>query len=238
MAVGLALVGETQAGMPFPSELFNVGVEAYAAGDYAEAASAFRDCVQVRPSSGTLLNLGNAEWQGGRAGEAILAWERALWIDPFNQSARNNLRFARDTAQLESPELTWYEVASTWLPANWWAWIAGGSLWFAVALLVLPGILRRRKAPWHQAVAAVGFGVLLLSLPAHVGTLTRTRLGFVLEKDVLLRLTPTSEAEAVTRLASGEPGRLVQARGDYVLLQTSRSTGWIRRKEFGLLTGR
>lgn len=214
---------------------FKEGVEVYQAGEFAKAAQAFREVAAREPASGTLQNLGNAEWQVGRAGEAILAWERALWVNPFDRNARNNLRFARAARQLDSPQLKWYEAAATWLPANWWAWIAGGSLWLVVGMTTLPGILRWRKATWQQAVAAVGLGVFLVSLPAHFGALTRTRIGFVLEKNTPLRLTPTAEAEAVTRLAAGEPARWVRAKGNYVFIRTVRNAGWIERGKFGLV---
>ena len=217
-----------------PDALFQAGATAYRAGDYARAAEAFRESVTLQPASGALQDLGNAEWQRRRTGAAILAWDQALWLDPFNQSARQNLRFARKNAQLEAPDLAWYEVISTWLPVSWWAWIAGASLWLAVGLGMLPGILRQRKATWHQAIAAVALMVFLLSVPAHVGVETRSRIGFVLQKDTPLRLTPTLEAQAVTRLAAGDPGRLVRTQGNYVLIRTSRTLGWVEQAQFGL----
>ena len=215
--------------------LFQSGVSAYRAADYTRAAEAFRQSVTLQPASGVLQDLGNAEWQCRRTGEAILAWEQALWLDPFNEAARQNLRFARKTAQIEAPELAWYEVISTWLPVTWWAWIAGGSLWLAVGMGALPGILRRRKATWHQAIAALALMVFLLGIPALFGVQTRARIGFVLEQDTPLRLTPTLEAQAVTRLAPGEPARWVRARGRYVLIRISRTLGWIEQDQFGLI---
>jgi hypothetical protein len=217
-----------------PDALFRVGVAAYRAADYSLAAQAFRQSVTLQPASGALQALGNAEWQQRRAGDAILAWEQALWLDPFNESARNNLHFARKTAQLEAPELTWYEVISTWLPVSWWAWIAGGSLWLAVGLGLLPGILRRRKATWHQAMAALALMVFLLSIPALFGVHTRARIGFVLEKDTPLRLTPTLEAQAITRLAPGDPARRLRSHGRYLLIRTGRTLGWVEQNQFGL----
>jgi tetratricopeptide (TPR) repeat protein len=217
-----------------PDALFRAGVSAYHAGDYSAAAAAFRQCVASQPASGSLQDLGNAEWQCRSTGAAILAWEQALWLDPFNRAARQNLRFARKTAQLESPELAWYEVVSTWLPVNWWAWIAGVSLWIAVGMAILPGVLRVPKATWHQATAACGLMVFLLSLPALAGVETRARIGFVLAKETPLRLTPTQEAQAVTHLAAGEPARWVRARGKYVLVRTNRALGWVERAQFGL----
>ena len=217
-----------------PDALFQTGVAAYRAADYSVAAVAFRQSVTLQPASGALQALGNAEWQQRRTGDAILAWEQALWLDPLNESARQNLRFARKTAQLEAPELAWYEVISTWLPVSWWAWIAGGSLWLAVAMVLLPGILRRRKATWHQAIAALALMVFLLSIPALFGVQTRARIGFVLETDTPLRLTPTLEAQSITRLAPGEPARSIRARGRYLLIRTSRTVGWVEQDQFGL----
>ena len=218
-----------------PDALFRAGTDAYRAANYSGAAQSFLESASLHPAAGTLQNFGLAEWQLGRAGGAILAWEQSLWLDPFNKPAQANLRFARKTAQLEAPELAWYEVVSTWLPVNWWAWIAGISFWLAVAVTMLPGIFRRPKAAWHQAVAALSLTAFLLSVPAHVGVYTRSRIGFVLQKDTPLRLTPTQEAQALTRLAAGEPARWQRTRGNYVLIRTSRAAGWIERGQFGLI---
>jgi len=101
--------------------------------------------------------------------------------------------------------------------------------------VTLPRVLRRRKAGWHQALAAIGLTVFLLSLPAHLGVHTRSRLGFLLAKDTPLRLTPTREAQDITRLAAGDPGRLERTRGNYVFIQTSRAAGWVERQQFGMV---
>jgi hypothetical protein len=216
-----------------PQAMFQTGAAAYRSGDYASAAEAFCDSATQQPASGTFQNLGNAEWQRGHTGSAVLAWEQSRWLDPFSKNMSMNLRFARRTAQLEAPELQWYEVISTWLPVNWWAWIASLSFWFALAMVLLPGILLQRKAGWHHAMAAVGLAVFLLTVPALLGVHTRSRLGFVLEKNTPLRLTPTEEAQVITSLAAGEPARWQHPRGKYVLIRTSRSQGWVERSQFG-----
>jgi tetratricopeptide (TPR) repeat protein len=233
LGVGLFVPGASVAD---PADaLFRYATNAYYAGNYSQAAVAFSQAAGLRPAGGTLQNLGNAEWLRGRIGEAVLAWEQSLWLDPFNGLARSNLRFARHTAQLEAPDLSWYEVVSSWLPANWWAWVAGFSLWTAVGISTVPGILRWRKSAWQQAVAAFGLALFLLSLPAHLGVSTRARLGFILFKDVPLRLTPTTEAQFITRLGAGEPARLERKQGNYLLIQASHTTGWVQRDQFRLI---
>lgn len=214
---------------------FHAGVAAYEAGQYELAVQAFRGSLSEKMASGTLLNLGLAEWRRGRLGAAILVWEQATWLDPFNRDARNNLLYAQETAQVNPVELMWWERASTWLPANFWTWTAGGSLWLAVALVTLPGFLRMRKAGWHQTLAALAFGIFLLSLPPSVGIVTRSKIGIVMEKNTSLRLTPTQSAEAVASLPPGEPVRELRKRGDYFFVHTQNGNGWVERRQIRFL---
>ena len=218
------------------NDYFDRGVACCRAGQFPEAAAAFQSAASNRPAAGTLVNLGLAEWQRGHAGAAIVAWEQARWIDPRDAQANANLQFAREVAQVDAPLLKWHETVSTWLPPNWWTWIAGASLWLAVGFVMLPGILRWRKATWHQAVAALCLMVFLLSVPAYAGLHTRLRLGFVLQPDTPLRMTPTLEAQALTRLQPGEPARAVRTRANYVLIRTNRTQGWVEKAQFGLIS--
>ena len=217
---------------------FQAGVAAYRGGDFSAAARAFENSAGARAAAGTYQNLGNAEWQAGRVGPAILAWERALWLAPAITEARENLQLARDTAQLAAPELTWYEVISTWLPSGWWAIITALSLWLVADLLVLPGIFRRRRAGWQQALAALGLTLLLLTLPAHAGWHTRSKIGFVMEGNLPLRLTPTEQAQEITRVGAGEPGRCERRYGNYCFVRFRNTAGWLTREEFKLISGR
>ncbi|HMP82336.1 MAG TPA: tetratricopeptide repeat protein [Verrucomicrobiota bacterium] len=215
--------------------LFEDGIEASRLGDYTDAAGAFGESLRLSPSSGALLNLGVTQWRRGRAGDAVLAWEQALWLDPFNADARNNLDFARNVAQIEPPRLAWHEAVSTRLPSGLWAWMAVASLCVVLFMITLPPVFRWRKTGWHQALAALGLGVFLLSIPANIGVISRARTGFVLEKNTPLFLTPTEDAESTTTLAAGEPARLVRMRGEFVLIRTQYGRGWVAAKRFGLI---
>jgi tetratricopeptide (TPR) repeat protein len=215
---------------------FTAGVTAYRAGDFSRATAAFRASVADRPAAGTYRNLGNAQWQQGRTGPAIRAWEQALWLSPSDAAAANNLQFARSLGQLDAPELTWYEVISTWLPSGWWALVTTLSLWLVTDLLALPGIFRRRRTGWQQALAALGLTLFLLSLPAHIGWHTRAQIGIVLESDTPLRLTPTESAQEITRVGAGEPGRCERTHGNYCYIRFRNTAGWLTHEEFGLIS--
>lgn len=214
---------------------FAQGCAAYQNGQFPEAAQAFQKSAEARPSAGAFLNLGLAEWQRGHAGTAILAWEKAHWLDPFDTRAINNLKFARMAAQVDEPPLKWFEAASAWLPPNAWVWLAGGGLWLAIGALVLPRVFRRRKTGGQQWLAACGFAIFAFCLTANFGVVSRTNIGFVVEKNASLRLTPTREAESLGSLAGGEPARVLKTRGNYYFIRTTGGSGWVEQKSLGMV---
>ncbi len=220
-------------------QLFEQGNQMYVAGGYSQAMEVFQQAAALKPTSGVLHNLGNAEYMAGHVGPAILAWEQAHWLNPYFANTKANLRFARKQAQLDDPNLAWYEICSTWLPVNVWPWIAWGSLWLAVAMVLLPGIFHWRKADWHQGLAAAGFTVFLLTIPALFGVQARSNLGVVLAKETRLRLTPTQDAQVLTRLPAGEMGRMERQRGNYFYIRlSSDAAGWVDASRFHLICQR
>lgn len=217
--------------------LFQDGAQAYGKGDYDAAAHFFQTILSNGPASGVLHNQGNAEWKCGRTGPAVLAWERANWLEPFNANTISNLRFARKTAHLEAPNLTWYEICSTWLSSRWWAWIAMFSFWGGLAMVMLPGNSRKRRADWLQGVAAGAFAIFFICIPALAGIHTRSSLGVILTDQAPLRLTPTHDAQVLGKLPAGESARLEMVRGNYLYIRAGNdSAGWVDRTEFGLIS--
>ena len=132
------------AAQSYPDSLWNAGVEAYTAGDYA---SALQDWEEVR-SAGLLsrdlyYNLGNAYFKTGEIAPAILWYERALRLDPSDADVRYNLEFARSQTQdriEEVPEIffeAWGHKMCYLLPSNTWAVLSLVFLALTVALALL-----------------------------------------------------------------------------------------------------
>jgi tetratricopeptide (TPR) repeat protein len=220
------------------NDFFARGIAAARAGEFSDAAAAFQNAARRQPAAGALVNLGLAEWQRGHAGAAILAWERARWIDPFDGRAAQNLRFARAAAQVDEPAWQWFEAVSLWLPPAAWLWLAGASLTLTAAALILPGVFRRKKSGGQQMLAALSGMIFLFSLTANLGVVSRAQLGFVLAKNAPLLLTPTHEGEVISTLNAGEPARRLRTRGDFYFIATANGSGWMEAKAFGLVNAR
>ncbi len=217
-----------------PDERFKKAGDAYTAGDFAEAVYELRELAnEGNFSAGALHNLGNAEWKVGRHGHAILAWERALSLSPSSKNTEANLRFARHNAHVDALSLAWHERYSAAFSGGLWIVIASAGLWGGVALLTLPRLLGWRRADWHQGVAAALLAVFLLSGPALFGLWKRAQFGVVLEDDVPLRLTPTREAETLSKLPAGEMARVERERGEYFYVRADGDrSGWVRKSDF------
>ena len=217
-----------------PDDRFRKANAAYASGEFAEAVGELRELVsEGKFSGGALHNLGNAEWKVGRPGYAVLAWERARSMNPFNPNTDANLRLARHSARVEAPVLGWQERYSTLMPGGWWLVIASVALWGGVALLALPRLFGMRRADWHQGIAAALLAIFLLSVPALLGLSKRARLGVVLEDETPLRLTPTREGETLTKLPAGEMARVERKRGEYFYVRAEGDrAGWLKKADF------
>ena len=146
LALLLLLVpfGTTQAAESYPDSLWNAGVQAYTAGDYA---SALKDWEDVRAtglmSKELYFNLGNAYFKTGEIAPAILWYERALRLDPSDADVRYNLEFARAQTQDkidEVPEIffeQWGHAMCYLLPSNTWAVLSLVFFGLTVALVLL-----------------------------------------------------------------------------------------------------
>ena len=68
---------------------------AYAEGRYEEAATLYQAMIDEQPNAILYYNLGNAQFKQGELAQAILAYERALRLQPHHKDAKYNLAFAQ-----------------------------------------------------------------------------------------------------------------------------------------------
>lgn len=111
---------------------------AYNSKNYTEAADLYKTLIkEYGVSSDIYYNLGNTYFRMGKIAQSVLAYERALKIDPSNKDARINLDFVNTTLE-DKPEdnssilgKIHSEVIALMSP-NAWAWTA-----FALFALII-----------------------------------------------------------------------------------------------------
>jgi len=149
----------------YPDSLWKAGVDAYSAGQWAQAAADWTDLTATGLRSKELYyNLGNAWFKAGQIAPAILNYERALRLDPSDSDVRYNLEFARAQTQDridEVPEFilkTWTRKLSYLLSSNAWAGLSLFllALTLALVLLFLLGpTVSARRAGFFTGIAAL-----------------------------------------------------------------------------------
>ena len=156
--------------LSYPDSLWKAGVEAYTAGDYAQALKDWQDVQATGLMSQELYyNLGNAYFKDGQIAPAILWYERALRLDPSDADVRYNLEYARALTQdriEEVPEIffeQWGHAICYLLPSNTWAVI--GLVFLAlfvgcVLLFLLGSTSGRRRLGFFAGIAALLIALL------------------------------------------------------------------------------
>ena len=102
-------------------------IEAYARGDYAEAAAAFEQELKKGVSAELYYNLGNAYYKSDKPAHAVLNYERALLLAPGDKDIQFNLELAqlKITDKLEPIEtfflVQWFRDVQNLQSSDAWA---------------------------------------------------------------------------------------------------------------------
>lgn len=145
---------------------------AYMADQFAEAAGLYEQAAREEGVSSALYyNLGNSYYRMGRTGEAIVAYERALRLDPSNSEAKANLEFLNSRI-IDRPGDRGSFISNTldeialYTSTNNWAWVAVGL--FAIVIVCGACYLFSSVTVVRKAGFFGGIVMLLLCVTAVV----------------------------------------------------------------------
>lgn len=123
------------------TEILQQADSAYTADNFQEAAAAYQHVINTEGTSAEILyNLGNCYYRMGELGKSILAYERALRLDPTFEDARNNLEFVNSKIADRPGERGSFvgnalDAVANSAKSNTWAWFG-----FACFILTLSGV--------------------------------------------------------------------------------------------------
>jgi tetratricopeptide (TPR) repeat protein len=207
----------------------------YTAGHYAEAIQIYEEQVaRGVQDSALFFNLGNAYFQQGDLGRAVLNLERAAQLNPRDADIKINLTLVREqTTELFSEEpvgpLALLADITSWLTENETAVLVLG-FWFLLGFLIL---VRRQvksgKAQKALQIGAVLALVLLLISGASLASrafLEQTQpAGVVVTPTVAVSNGPGAEFATDFSLSGGTAVNFTETQGDWVRLAMPEGAG-------------
>lgn len=202
---------------------------------FASAAAAFARVARTKPSAPLYTDLGNAALGAGDLGSAVLAYRRALALDPDDARARGNLAWIRGRLPAElRPASSSATDTLFFFHASWSRELrlVVGALGFALFLLVLTPHTPRWAALRRGALAPVAAVGALIWLAMTISVLTEDRHDddLVVMQSMVLRTADSAVAPAarVTPLPAGVEATLSERRGDWVRVRLAGgTTGWL-----------
>lgn len=214
-----------------PVELTAKANQEYSAGRFREAAELYQQALaEGATSAAVFYNLGNARYQAGDTGRAILNYARALALEPQHPEAEANLRVARDKARaLQLPAKKWDRWISRF-PASHYTIALAASFWIAAFALVTLLIARRRS---RFAMLLFALGLIMTAASAAALYLLETGnsgrgLAIVVADKIEARVATADSSGAVLALPVGSELKILSTRGDWVHAALPNDLrGWI-----------
>jgi len=219
--------------------LFREGNEAFLAGQSAEAIEAYNRLVEAGYGDAKVQhNLGTAHLQLGHLGHAIVAFERALILDPWQEDAQSNLSNAlkKNVDKLVGAEAgaPFFERLARRLPPaiTSYAFVAIWCMFFLLLSLRAFGWMRgplRLGAVLLCATLLVVFSLLEADLIWYRDFVDR---GVVVSKVASVRKGPGPRFDVAFELHEGMRVRLQEDDGPYLRIRLLNGLeGWMRRTE-------
>lgn len=173
---------------------------AYAADDFSLAASLYMEAMQTEGTSSELYyNLGNCWYRMDKPGKAIVAYERALRLDPSNKNARINLEFVNSKIFDRQGERgsflsNAYDRAATIMSSNSWA-VAAVAIFIAllgcIALYIFGSSIKMRKFGFFGGIVLLFATIISAILSVHGANISTTnRFAIIISPSSLLSTSP------------------------------------------------
>lgn len=202
------------------------------------AADAALSAPQTGPTSyaaDALYNLANSYARAGKAGLAVLNYERAALLAPNDPDINANLEYVRATAQVPVEAPT--RLARIALVAG-----PKSAAWLGVAGVVLLGasLVANRASMRRRGLKTIGalLGVGLIALAVTNATLIWPRVheAVVLLNQTPARVSPVPMGDTAFVLREAETVTMAAEHEDFILIRTrSGRTGWVARASLGVV---
>ena len=231
----------------FAQNGFENGNTLYQKGKYQEAITAYESVLkQDKHSSDLYFNMANCYFKLNKVAPAIFHYEKALLLDPENESIKNNLKFAQKL-QIDDiktvPKVGFYKliqgVTGTY-HYNAWGWIAVS---LSVLFLLLFVGYYFSQITWSKRLFFVGMLVVVLFFGLSVGSALFEKNRYQAEQPAIVyaevasvKGEPKENAPDAFILHEGTKVNLIEKLGPWAKIQlTDQTEGWLEIKNIRLV---
>lgn len=219
-------------------DLFEKANQFYEADSYDKAIEMYDSLItQGILNADLFYNTGNAYFQNGDLGHAILNFKKALKINPGHEKAENNLKIAQtktlDKIEARTPTLFhWVLIQASVLSPNGWAWL---TVVFSFLMLLLIVVFRKTTLRNLKKVCFYsGMNIFVLFVLSMILTsitfmkVTDSDEGVVISKVVDVKSSPAENSETVFTLHEGTVMSILNNNGKWIEISVNQGNiGWI-----------
>lgn len=221
----------------FLSSLFAQANAQYAEGNYAEAAEQYQQILAESPSSDLYYNLGNAYFKQGELAQSILAYERALRLEPSHKDAAHNLLFAQSRI-IDNIEDTQSFFLSNWLKAirnalGLQTWIILSIALFLFALVgffvfAFNPMLWLRKTAFYSSLLALCISVISVinASSLHQRDVSQSE-AIITQGIVNIKSSPDRSGTDLFTLHEGTKVEISETLGEWCCVRVGNYIGWM-----------
>lgn len=225
------------------TSLFSQANTYYAEGNYAEAAAQYEQIIASTSDEMSsdyavvYYNLGNAYFKQGELAQSILAYERALRLQPSFKDAKHNLQFAQSRI-VDNIEDTHSFFLSNWLKAvrnalSERTWVM---LSISLFLLTLVGFfffafshtIWLRKTAFYTSLVALLISVCAC---ANAGSLhqrdTERAEAIITQGIVNAKASPDRSGTELFTIHEGTKVKITETIGEWCCIEVGNNIGWM-----------
>ena len=221
----------------FAQSAFDEANAAYAEGRYGEAAAMYQSLLDEQPDAQVYYNLGNAYFKQGELAQSILAYERALRLNPNDKDAKYNLAFAqsRITDNITEQDFfltTWARAIRNQLKEQTWLILSIGLFLLTligISLFLLNRTTWLRKTALHVAWIALLFSLIagLNARSLHQRDTLRNE-AIITQGIVNAKSSPDRSGTDLFTLHEGTKVTIRETIGEWVNVRVGRNEGWMK----------
>lgn len=230
------------------ADIYNNANDHYTKKEYHEALELYQELANRGIQNPSLYyNLANTYFKIGNIGYAVLYFERALLLKPFDRDIQSNLEHVK--AQLEDKIRPLYDEGIFRLLRTLLSFLRlkitvyleiilfTSLIILLLSFLFLPHSRHRLKNP--LIVVGVLYVVILVGMVSQYSYERRHPKGVILQKVLDVKSSPLAESETLFTLHEGAKFKLIEQRGEWIRFSTQDGRqGWILQEGVEFIQGR